>query len=289
MGISVENPRAGRPFNLASWTPDRLRSAAALYRGAQPYPHIHLRDFLDPALARELAAEFPEAGSPAWNHYKHYNENKLALTRRERLPQGLGRLVDDLSSPEFTRWLSALTGIADLIPDPDLVGGGLHQSGRGGFLNIHADFTAHHHRAHWRRRVNLILYLNEGWREEWGGAIELWDRSMTKCVAKVPPLLNHALIFNTDQHSYHGLPDPLQCPEGVSRKSVALYYYTQEENVPARATSYRARPGDGGGKAALMWMDQLALSAYSRIKRRLGLSDDFASRILKSVTRKKGS
>ena len=232
--MSAANSRASSAFDLSSWTLEKRRAASAVYSEAQPFPHIHLQDFLDAQVARGLAAEFPEAGSPEWNHYKHYNEHKLALTKRDRLPHGLGQLVDELSTPEFTCWLSELTGIPHLIPDPDLAGGGLHQSGRGGFLNVHADFTAHHHHPHWRRRVNLILYLNEGWRDEWGGAIELWDREMTRCVTKIPPRLNHAVIFNTDEYSYHGLPDPLTCPAEISRKSVALYYYTVEENVRAR-------------------------------------------------------
>jgi len=114
------------------------------------------KSFLEPATAHRLANEFPRQGSAAWIQYKHYNENKLGLTKREHMPDGLRRLVDELSGPEFTTWLSQLTGIPQRIADPSLEGGGLHQSGTGGFLNMHADFTAHHHHPHWRRRVNLI-------------------------------------------------------------------------------------------------------------------------------------
>jgi len=101
---------------------------------------------------------------------------------------------------------------------------------------------------------------------------------MTRCVVKVPPLLNHALIFSADENSYHGFPDPLRCPETVTRKSVALYYYTKDREVNSRSTNYRARPDDTKRKAVLIWADRQAVSAYSKMKSKLGLSDTLASR-----------
>jgi hypothetical protein len=168
------------------------------------------------------------------------------------------------------------------LADPLLDGGGLHLSHRGGFLNIHTDFSHHHYHKNWKRRLNLILYLNEGWRGEWGGAIELWDSRMRKCVVKYPPILNHVLIFQTDERSFHGFPEPLTCPDTVSRNSLALYYYTMDssESRSVRSTDYRARPEDGFRKAALIWLDKQAVRLYSKAKERFGFSDKFASRIL---------
>jgi hypothetical protein len=259
------------------------------YRQNIPIPHILLRDFLDGMTARLAVREFPQPSTDAWTHYKHPNENKLGLTKRTVFPSILGQIVDELNSPVFADWLSDLTGIADLLPDPALEGAGLHQSVRGGFLNVHTDFSHHHYQKNWRRRINLILYLNEGWREEWGGALELWDKDMRSCVAKYPPQLNHALIFNTDAISFHGFPQPLTCPAGVSRKSLALYYYTLEEGSPTavRSTDYRSRPGDGIKKSTLIWLDKQAVNLYSRAKARLGFSDRFASRILGLLSGKK--
>jgi hypothetical protein len=146
----------------------------------------------------------------------------------------------------------------------------------------------HHYHQNWRRRCNLILYLNEGWEPEWGGALELWDAEMKNCVSKVPPLLNHAVIFNTGEISFHGYPDPITCSPEETRKSVALYYYTVEENArhAARSTTYHARPGDGA-RGILIWLDTKAIHLYSLVKKRLGLSDDFASRVLVFFSRKK--
>lgn len=275
-------------FPYARWNAE-LPVLSRDYQKNLPIPHIFLKDLLEPEIARTIAAEFPDPKSDAWTHYQHQNENKLGLAKRECFPRELGAVADELNSPEFVSWLSELTGIPGLMADPMLEGGGLHQSGRSGFLNVHTDFSNHHYHKNWRRRVNLILYLNDGWREEWGGSIELWDSSMHHCVSKYPPLLNQALIFNTDDRSYHGFPEPLQCPDGGSRKSLALYYYTVEssENMTIRSTNYRARPGDGLGKAALIWLDKQAVDLYSRAKARFGFSDEFASKILGLISKKR--
>jgi 2OG-Fe(II) oxygenase superfamily len=212
-------------------------------------------------------------------------KTSLGMPKRELFPPALGAVTDELNSPEFARWVSELTGIPNLMADPTLEGGGLHQSGPGGYLNVHTDFSKHHLHTHWRRRVNLILYLNPEWDENWGGSIELWEKSagkMTRCGAKYAPLLNHALIFTTDQRSLHGFPDPLACPQGESRKSLALYYYTLDarEGFSGHSTDYFARPQDGWGKAAMIWLDKKAVDLYSRAKARFGFSDELASKLL---------
>jgi Rps23 Pro-64 3,4-dihydroxylase Tpa1-like proline 4-hydroxylase len=277
-----------RLFPCERWTA-QLPELSHRYQQAQPYPHIHLRDFLEPDAARSAASEFPDTSSDAWIQYKHFNENKAGLVKRELFPEILGRLVDELNGPEFIDWLSKLCGIPHLVADSTLEGGGLHQSARGGFLNLHTDFTMHHHKKNWKRRINLIVYLNTQWESEWGGAIELWDQQMRQCCTSVPPLLNHAIIFSTTDHSYHGFPEKLRCPDGVSRKSVALYYYTieRDSNVTGRSTNYQARPSDSRAKSALIWLDKKAVHLYSRAKEKFGISDDAASKVLGFFSRKK--
>jgi len=286
-GIAESEPRGLFPYSR--WH-SLLPSLARSYCGRRPFPHVHLVEFFEPGVAARIADEFPSETSQEWVHWKHFNENKLGLTKRALFPPFIGQVVDELNAPPFVAWLSRLTGIEGLVADPSLDGGGLHQSGCGGFLNVHTDFTTHHHQPTWRRRVNLILYLNRNWNDAWGGAIELWDRDMRGCVVQIPPLFNHAVIFNTDQPSYHGFPEPLRCPAGVTRRSLALYYYTVEKTAPvARSTDYRPRPADGFGTRAMIWADKKILHLYSRVKSRLGLSDDFASatlRLLHQLTRR---
>jgi len=259
------------------------------FRENKPYPHLHLEEFLDAEVTAEIAREFPGLETEDWTRYKHQNENKLGLTKRALFPALLGEVVDELNSPEFVNWLSQVTGIPGLVADDMLEGGGLHQSGPGGFLNVHTDFSRHHYHKDWHRRVNLILYLNPNWQERWGGAIELWDREVRHCVAKVPPLLNHALIFETNEISYHGFPEPLRCPASESRKSIALYYYTldTDPHFKTRSTDYRSRPEDGALKSAMIWLDKEAVDLYSRLKARFGFSDEFASKVLGFLSRKR--
>jgi len=260
----------------------RVLQLARQYQMAVPFPHIHFDCFLNPETAAAIAREFPDYHSSAWIRYKHANENKNGLSQRELFPPAIGELVDQLNSELFVNWLRELTGIPDLIADPSLEGGGLHQSSRGGFLNVHTDFSVHHYHPHWKRRVNLILYLNPEWQAGWGGALEFWEPDMKRCVASYVPLLNHAVIFNTDRDSLHGFPDPVQCPEGISRKSLALYYYTISggRRSTGRSTQYRPRPADGLFKSAMMRFDSWAVALYSRAKRRFGFSDRIASKVL---------
>ena len=206
-----------RLFPYEKWRP-RLSALAARYRENQPCPHILLKDFLAPATALAMAAQFPQPPAMPGRNTNTPTKTSWEWRSASSFPPALAAVTDELNSPEFVAWISELTGIPNLMSDPMLEGGGLHQSGPGGYLNVHTDFSMHHFHTNWRRRVNLILYLNPGWREEWGGALELWEQNMTRCAAKYSPLLNHALIFTTDERSLHGFPDPLTCPEGCLAK-----------------------------------------------------------------------
>ncbi len=257
----------------------RLPELAAEYAAATPYPHIVLDGLLRPETLERAYAEFDDLDLSQWNNYLHINERKYSNTTVATWGPTLSALSAVFTSDRFVSFLSQLTGFAGLQPDPSLDGGGLHRSLPGGFLNIHADFTAHHTHANWQRRVNLLLYLNREWEPEWGGELEMWSRDMKRCEAKVAPLGNRILLFSTDEHSYHGHPEPLNFPEGTARQSMALYYFTAEERPVVKATNYRARPTDGIKRVAI-WLDKVALSGYDKVKRRLGLSDKAVSTLL---------
>ena len=250
------------------------------YQNASPFPHIVIDDLLEPEAAKAAMAEFPSLDPETWNNYIHINERKFSNTDSSTWGPSLQRTLEVLNSPRFVQFVGTLLGEDDLIADSSLEGGGLHRSQRGGFLNIHADFTVHPHHRNWRRRANIILYLNEDWQPEYGGDIELWSTDMKECVQKVSPVANRALIFSTDANSFHGHPEPLRCPESMARRSLALYYFSVEEDPLVRSTEYRSRPGDGA-HAVLIFADKQILRAYDWAKRRLGLSDQMASTLLR--------
>ena len=266
---------------------DNLPALKAQYAEADPYPHIVIDNFLDAGFADSALEAFPGVTSDKWIHYLHYNEKKHGLNKMESLPPVIQTAISELNSDEFTHWLSELTGIEGLIADHSLEGGGLHQSQKGGFLNVHTDFTAHPHERSWRRRVNVLVYLNNDWKDEYHGHLELWDQEMKACVQKVSPIMNRCVIFTTDDKSYHGHPIPLATPEGVTRKSIALYYFTEEgDKYSGQSTKYKARPEDGD-KRILISLDNAAVSAYSTIKRKLGINDGFVSKVLSIFKRGK--
>lgn len=261
--------------------------AASTYQSAHPYPFGVFDDFLDATAAQAAMNAFPGVKDDGWIHYVHVNEKKHGLNKMDLIPADIQEVIKVLNSESFVRSLSNLTGIPNLMPDPSLEGGGLHQSKRGGFLNIHADFTVHPHKRHWRRRVNVLVYLNENWKPEYHGELELWTRDMKQCAQKVLPVFNRCAIFNTDEDSFHGLPEPIQCPEDMTRKSIALYYFTEHDKVPPkRATNYQARPEDGS-KRILIWLDKQAIAVYNALKGWLGIDDKFVSKVLNFFNREK--
>jgi len=272
-------------LDLESYT-QQLSTIREQYQQASPYPHIVINDFLQPEELRKCVVEFDHLNnSDGWINYKHFNEKKRGLNKAELLPSHIKATIDQLSTPEFLHFLSELTGIKNLQKDDHLEGGGIHQSTRDGFLNIHADFTVHPHHRHWQRRINLLVYLNENWKEEWGGKLELWDREMKGCVESVLPVFNRCVIFNTDPDSYHGHPDPMTCPEGTYRRSIALYYYTIEENPLMRSTHYVARPVEKQ-KQWRIQLDNFMISVYTRIKGKLGANDSLMSSVLNWFSKK---
>ena len=163
------------------------------------------------------------------------------------MPAPFQAVLRELNSTPALEYLEALTGIPALLTDDDLEGGGLHQITRGGYLKIHADFN-YHPRTHHHRRINLLVYLNRQWEASWDGNLELWDRAMSRCVNSVVPVLSRCVIFNTTDHAYHGHPRPLKCPDTASRKSLALYYYTEarpaEETSSPHSTLYQRVPSE---------------------------------------------
>ncbi|MGB8717030.1 MAG: 2OG-Fe(II) oxygenase [Rhodanobacteraceae bacterium] len=206
----------------------RLAGMPTDFSGAQPYPHIVFDDFLRTDDAQRLAAAFPHADDAVvWDRFgaRGY-EVKRGSSDEASFPSPLREALHDLNSGPFVSWLEKLTGIEHLLPDPHLVGGGLHLSGPGDHLGIHADFNWHE-RLQAHRRLNLLIYLTpEAWQSDWGGALELWSTDADHCERVVEPRFNRAVLFSTRSDTFHGHPQAWAAPDGIWRQSLALYYYT---------------------------------------------------------------
>lgn len=225
---------------------DLVATHRSEYDQAAPFPHVVIDNFLPSALLESILEEFPQVNSVQWKTFENAAEKKLASTHELQMGELTRFLLYQLNSSTFLNFLEQLTGIDGLIPDPHFVGGGLHQIERGGYLKMHVDFNRYD-RLKLDRRLNLLIYLNQNWSDTYGGHLELWDQEMIRCEKKILPIFNRCVIFSTTDFSYHGHPEPLSCPEGTTRKSLALYYYSNgrpdSEVTNAHSTIFRERPG----------------------------------------------
>jgi Rps23 Pro-64 3,4-dihydroxylase Tpa1-like proline 4-hydroxylase len=235
------------------------------YLAAEPFPFVKIDDLLDPAFADEVSASYPtfeKAGELGFS-FKSVNERrKIQITDEQLFPEPAKRLKQALSSPEFLSTLSEISGVPKLLADDQLLGGGLHLTGPGGRLDVHVDFNLIEERKLYRR-LNLLLYLNPTWKAEWGGHIQLWDRAVKDCRHDFEPKHNRCVIFETSDHSYHGVTPVAETAE-FDRRSFAAYYYTEEAPAlhagTSHSTIFHARPDERVRGLLLMPAEKLQTS-----------------------------
>ena len=235
-------------LRLVEFDRERLEREAdslrAEYLAATTWPHVIIRGAFPDEVVAAAAAECMQLE----------NEDMLLTAGPAQVKQesasGLGprttELLATLDSDFFKGLIEKITGVKDPIADTTHALGGMHRSKQGGFTLIHRDFrrqpeTNLHH------RVNMLLYLNPEWHEDWGGYLELWPSNMKAVGKRVAPLGNTLLIWETHDQTLHGLPDPVACPPGVSRVSLASYWYTEkprETPVKLRRPVFARRPQD---------------------------------------------
>jgi hypothetical protein len=214
------------------------------YENASPFPHIVIEDFLPPEILQRCLEEFPKNISEYGVSFDRNQERFKSQYNPDELSDWTRNLFYAFNSRPFIQLLQNITGIKGLIPDPYFLGAGFHEIGQGGHLSVHADFN-HHKPMNLERRINVLIYLNKDWKESFGGSLELWNDGMKSCIHKLEPLFNRCVIFNTTSESWHGNPDPINHPDGITRKSIALYYYTSTWSDLKRnhTTQFQVRPG----------------------------------------------
>jgi hypothetical protein len=260
------------------------RSKAAELRqrfsSAKPFPHVVIDDLFQPDFLAKILDDF-SVGFGDWVHYSTPNEVKRGTRPNAKLGAGSQRYFDVIHRGQFVQFLSSVTGIDGLIPDPTLFGGGLHEIPSGGRFSVHTDFNRHPVTALDNRLV-FITYLNREWQPSYGGRLELWDATSQECVAEVVPLLGRSILFAHTPHSLHGHPNPVTAPDGRARRSVAAYFYTNggpgADTEETHTTRFLAAPQFGRwGKLVVtanyvspMLMDgaRLAMRMGSRMLRR---------------------
>jgi Rps23 Pro-64 3,4-dihydroxylase Tpa1-like proline 4-hydroxylase len=226
-------------------------------RSALPFPHFCIDNFLKQDFAEEIYNSFPsfsEAKSVGRQFTTVNEKKKIQITDSSKFPAPIARLNDLLASRDFTDLMTDIFGIPNLIADPALQGGGIHETDTGGRLDVHIDFNFEKQKQ-WHRRLNVLIYFNKDWREEYGGYLDIWDKDVKKCYGAFAPIFNRAFGFTTNEISFHGVT-PLACPPGMVRRSFATYYYTKE--APAgwdgkeHSTIFKARPEEWARARVLM-------------------------------------
>ncbi len=216
------------------------------YAAGEPFPHIVIDDFLPASIIDYCLEHFPRELDADGMSFDRDQERYKRSYHPDYLEPTLRKLFYTFNARPFIRVIENITGIKGLIPDPYFLGGGFHEIRTGGHLSMHADFN-HHKPMDLERRVNVLIYLNRDWTAEHGGQLELWRTDMSERVHSIVPLANRCAIFTTTAQSMHGNPNPIAHPEGRSRKSIALYYYTSTWDVARmpKTTQFHVRPGTG--------------------------------------------
>ena len=237
-------------------------------RSAPAFPHFCIDNFLAESFADEVHDAFPNyADAEAIGMtFRHVNEHgKTQIADSTKFAPAILKLHQLLASDDFVAKLSRMSGIEGLVADPLLAGAGIHETNGGGRLDVHVDFNFNEQLGLFRR-LNILVYFNKGWHEDYGGYLDLWDEEVRTCVARIAPKFNRAAGFATSHLSWHGVT-PVRCPPGIARKSFAAYYYTKEPapgwDGVKRSTVFKARP-DEYFRGTIMMPAESALRASSR-------------------------
>ena len=202
------------------------------FQEAKPFRHCIIDNFFEDITALNLSNEFPDYNDPnIWSVYRNAIENKKLTPHWDLFSAKTYQAFTLMNKPEFVEKIKLITGIPNLIADYGMHGGGWHMHTRGGKLNMHKDYSIHP-KLGMERRINIIIYMTPDWQEEWNGGLEFWSHDAEKnlpkeCVTKVFNKFNRAVLFDTADNSWHGLPTEIVCPEGVYRKSLAIYYISE--------------------------------------------------------------
>ncbi len=210
-----------------------LEKQKDFFKKAEPFPHLVIDNFIDEKDAKIISDVFPSDNSINWNIHgsgpnadrKNFRGIKLQCSDENEFPDEIKRLMNEFNSQGFLYFLQKLTDVEYIFGDPYYNGCGLHSTGRGGRLMIHADVNRYPYPSLADQYLNCILYVSENWQDHWGGELELWDKNVKKCIKSIEPKFNRLVIFRTDRKAFHGHPLPIECPDEARRNSLATYFY----------------------------------------------------------------
>jgi 2OG-Fe(II) oxygenase superfamily len=241
---------------------------------AQPFPYLVVQDWFNPVLLELVRDEFTQVSRAEWK--TEFNQHARVERSRTDMVMGPASQLyfSVLNSREFIAVLSYVTGVSDLLPDPTLVGGGLHETLAGGRFGIHTDFDRHPRNGLHNEMV-FITYLNHDWHPAWNGALELWDAKQVQCCEKVEPEFGRSIIMTHGKTHFHGHSNPLTPPPGITRKSVAAYYYTNRlalrdsTTAPMESTFLFASKSERAKALAKRWLPPAIVAPMKKLTHKI--------------------
>ena len=238
------------------------------YRTAQPFPHLVLDDLFPPATLNSLLEELPPSSSPKWVNERHDQMIKSNLRSAVDLSEQSFLFAATLHSASFLYFISEITGIQALLPDPYLSGAGYHVIPPGGKFDVHADRNMDHFSG-LERRLAMLVYLNKSWDPQFGGQLELWNQYGTQCEKVIQPIFNRTVVFEIADRNFHAVR-PVTHQSGRKRISFAVYYHTVGRNVSFHSSLFAPQIYQGKGqhirRAARELLPPLLFRGLKRLK-----------------------
>lgn len=239
---------------------------------AEPFPFMVIDNFLKEDFHRSILEAYPSAieAESIGETFSAVNESgKTQVTDSNAFAEPVAKLNQVLSSSAWLDTLGKITEIDGLTADESLDGGGMHIMRPGAHLDVHVDFNISlETRLH--RRLNILVFLNDRWDDDWGGRLELWDKGVKQRHHALLPISNRCAVFRTSERSFHGV-ETVRCPEAYDRRSFAAYYYTEEAapgwNGKRHSTVFRARPEENMKRWVLMPASKIARLTQKIVRR----------------------
>ncbi len=246
----------------------------------QEFSHLILDDFLDIDDANKVKEDIERLDKNILRSYKHFNAKVRSSIGRSGLSSSILNLIDHLQSDAFLKELRVLSGKPDLVPDLNLVQGGVLSYQDGHFVNLHTDNQTHPFDLGLKTSLSLLVYLNPDWKDEYKGFLEIRDKKNTETIAKIKPSHNRLVIMEANKDSIHGLPEVIDCPETVVRKAIVLWYYQPVKKPTFHPTTYYSKESDDLTKKFNVLLGNLSLKVYYLLRRFFGDWDPLITRIM---------
>lgn len=255
------------------------------FESAEGFPHIEIENAIPSEKAKELSRDFNNLSPEALQYYSHFNAKVTSSIGRKYLSPSMLETIDYFQSDSFINLLEKTTGLKGILPDKGLAQGGILDYPAGNFVNLHTDNLTHPFDHSLKTALTVLLYLNEDWDDSYNGSLEIWDSKARNKIKEFSPSFNKMVILKAGKETIHGLPETINCPQGMGRKAIVLWYYQKSNENLFAPTKYFSRPQDPLSKKISVFIGNQILKVYYFQRRFLGDWDYKITKVMKLLSR----